>query len=269
MGFGLKIMNVEKHREHAKEILKYANEHDLWVECGFAFTADFSDIYAKTPPQKVQVHINQRKYSIFNFPETQDTLQLEVDYYKQLGATYGVIHLTLDKSEADKYPGDRLLEVLPPGLFAANEFCKKNDFELYIENTYHSVDFYKDLFRMIRKAGWDRLHFTFDVGHAKVWSGAPVSNWLNFLDEREKLHFHLHCNAGKHDQHLSLLEYDGEGDWFSNGVSYIDLFKSLEYRYPDFLKVFEVKQEFAIPNIEYVINEMRKCCLNWGSREAS
>lgn len=77
---------------------------------------------------------------------------------------------------------------------------------LFVENTYEDLDFQKKLFFNAPK----NMNFTFDIGHMKIHSKENQENWISFLttlvNDGRKIHFHIHDNDGKSDQHKTLTE---------------------------------------------------------------
>ena len=57
----------------------------------------------------------------------------------------------------------------------------------------------------------DRLIHCFDFGHHHVFGKIPFDEWMYYLRPRHRIHFHLHDNFGKQDDHL--VPGDGSIDW--------------------------------------------------------
>ena len=167
-----------------------------------------------------------------------------------------VIHLITEKSEEDKYSSQSLLEQSMMYLKNLNETAINHDTIFYLENIYKPVSFYTQLFNRIKAEGYTKLGFCFDIGHAKVWSGNTISAWMELLKEFRRmeieLHFHIHMNYGQNDDHLSFLEFQRlKGDKFSEFRDYRDILAEIDQEFPQATKIFEVKPEYAIMNIEY------------------
>ncbi|MEW8382336.1 MAG: hypothetical protein AB2704_10840, partial [Candidatus Thiodiazotropha taylori] len=91
------------------------------------------------------------------------------------GADYGINHLsafTLSRREAYQ---SALMDKLTEQLHLLNGVCRKHDFPIYLENTYHDLNFYQLIFKSIIENQFDYLHCCFDFGHAKVWSNQSLS----------------------------------------------------------------------------------------------
>lgn len=65
--------------------------------------------------------------------------------------------------------------------------------------------------RLMARAERPRLVHCFDFGHHRVFGRIPFSEWLFYLGPRGHIHFHLHDNHGRHDDHLALGA--GSIDW--------------------------------------------------------
>jgi len=56
-----------------------------------------------------------------------------------------------------------------------------------------------------------RLVHCFDFGHHHVFARIPAAEWLFYLAPRRHIHFHLHDNSGRGDDHLAMGQ--GRIDW--------------------------------------------------------
>ncbi|MGD9165030.1 MAG: hypothetical protein PVF13_09760, partial [Chromatiales bacterium] len=145
-----------------------------------------------------------------------------------------------------------------------NRLCREYRFPIYIENTYHDIDFYQWLFLALKREALDHIHFCFDFGHAKIWSLQPLRAWYDFLVELKRvgkrLHFHLHTNRGLSDEHLSFLEAEWmelcNMDEYTAPWNSFEALSLLEQRFPDARKVMEVPTSEARENLQRVIEEI-------------
>ena len=71
-----------------------------------------------------------------------------------------------------------LMALLLDNLERAEALCAKHDYRLHVENVYHRLGFYRRLFEGVVGRRLSRIHFCFDIGHAKVWSRETLDDWL-------------------------------------------------------------------------------------------
>jgi sugar phosphate isomerase/epimerase len=65
--------------------------------------------------------------------------------------------------------------------------------------------------QLMKKIDRPRLCHCFDFGHHHVFARVPFEEWLFYLNPRRHIHFHLHDNFGRNDDHLALGQ--GNIDW--------------------------------------------------------
>jgi sugar phosphate isomerase/epimerase len=65
--------------------------------------------------------------------------------------------------------------------------------------------------QLMKKIDRPRLCHCFDFGHHHVFARIPFAEWLFYLNPRRHIHFHLHDNFGRTDDHLALGQ--GNIDW--------------------------------------------------------
>lgn len=258
--FGFKV--VDRELPLIAPILDYAIEHGRPVEVGLYYddpsVRELLKQRLASGHIAVNAHINHERCYVLNLNSALDLLETHIREAKVFGSTYSVIHaanmpLTLRET---KRPA--LMALLLDNLERAEALCAKHDYRLHLENVYHPLGLYRELFDGIFSRGLLRIHFCFDIGHAKVWSGETLEDWLDFIDELVshgiRPHFHLHANAGLTDEHLSLAEAQTRGicgpDGYFNAYGYPEAYRLIGRRFPDAVKVFEVKAERAIANIE-------------------
>lgn len=212
----------------------------------------------------VNTHLNHTVYNFSNLEEFTDRFKEEILYSKRLGADYGIQHLSFSPLSPTRIEAS--ITKWMDNILIAEEICEKENFDVYIENTYNRIEMHEALFESIKKRGLKHMNFCFDIGHAKVWSESSFNEWLIFLDtlveEGFKLHFHLHANFGLRDDHLSLIEAKERGCFEGDGVfaqkNYLDLIYTLNKKYPQSRKVFEVMPQTAIENLNLVLDYVKK-----------
>lgn len=261
--FGLKVM--DRNPDLLGPIINYAIHHRRPVEVGLYYgDSQALDLLGRelfNAPIPVNAHTDHGRFNAFNLHLTQDLLEDHILLARKLlGSAYSVLHtaglpMTLR-------PGRRsaLLKLLLDNLERAEELCAAHDYRLYLENVFHPLGFYRDIFEGVHARGLSRIHFCFDIGHAKLWSSETLKDWIAFMEELAAmgfgLHCHLHANQGFTDEHLSMAEVDALGirgaDGYYNPYGYPEAFWVIEEHFPSAVKVFEVKTEQAIANLETV-----------------
>lgn len=260
--FGFKI--VDKNAQALDPILEYAVAHGRPVEVGLYFAEpDALGLFEQRlggVGLPVNAHTNHQLCNVFNLHHTQRVLAEHIRTARRFGAGYSVLHTANLPMTLNPARRPALMNLLLDNLARAEELGEQHDYRLFLENVYHPLSFYRDLFAGIQARGFRRIHFCFDIGHAKVWSGDTLDDWLEFMDElaeaRIDLHCHLHANQGFTDEHLSLGEAVDLGiegpDGYYNPYGYPGAFWVLERRFPRSVKVFEVKPEHALGNLRAV-----------------
>lgn len=261
--FGFKV--VDKNPHTLGPILDYAIAHKRPVEMGLYFgEPDALELLERRlfdTSIPVNAHTNHEHYHAFNLHETQDQLADHIRLARALGSAYSVLHTSYMPMTPRPERRGALLGRLLDNLERAEALCERLDYRLHLENVFHGMGFYRDLFEGIHKRGLTRIHFCFDVGHAKIWSGETLDEWLDFIDDLAEagfgLHCHLHANQGLDDDHLALataqaLGIDGD-DGYYNPYGYPEAFWRIQQRFPGAVKVFEVPAEQAIANLEAVV----------------
>lgn len=119
------------------------------------------------------------------------------------------------------------------------------DRPIFIENTYEDLPFYEKLFQKAPR----EMNFVFDIGHMKVHSNKDKSDWISFLfklkEEGRKLHFHIHDNNGKKDEHLNLSEIKNQET--------IDFVKDLLVKFSDSNFIIETHSD----NVESTLRDFK------------
>ncbi len=213
-----------------------------------------------TTPQ-INCHVDQKLVGVLEAQTQQANLIEHIELAQAHGARYSIIHTGRGPMSARQSRRPQLFDELFRQLEAIETLCERFDYAMYIENTFHHLDFYQAWFQKIQQQGFKRIHFCFDIGHANVWSSQPLTEWLEFLQTLQSqsfnLHFHWHVNDGLADQHLSLLEAEargllaGDDDYLPMG--WLTALKLIERDFPASHKVFEVKSDQAIANLEWAL----------------
>ena len=262
--FGFKV--VDKDPELLDPVIEYAIRHGRPVEVGLFYgdpqALELLERKLFNAPIAVNAHTDHGRFTAFNLHRTQDQLEDHIRLAKTLlGSAYSVLHIADLPMTLRSARRPDLMKLLLDNLERAEELCVAHDYRLHLENVFHPVSFYRDLFEGIHARGLVHIHFCFDIGHAKVWSGESLDEWLKFIEELAAmgfgLHCHLHANRGFTDEHLSMAEVETlcicEPDGYYNAYGYPAAFWVIQDRFPSAVKVFEVGAERAIANLEAVV----------------
>lgn len=266
--FGFKI--VDRYQEEIQPLLQAALQNNNPVEIGFYFhNLEANEAIWRTLPGNglaINTHLDHRIYNLSTLHEHLPPLAVEIDHIKTLGSDYSIIHVAPSPFTIQAKSNPELLDTLHTSLCSLNDLCEKKQYAVFIENTFGGITFYRELFTWIAKAQLSSIHFCFDIGHAKVWSGNNLASWIAFLQDLRgegfQLHFHLHNNRGKFDDHLSFLESAEEGlnniDAYSGKYNYLQALQRIEALFPNSRKIFEVKPHLAIANMEFVASALNE-----------
>lgn len=255
---GFKI--VDKEEEIVLTILKEAQRQSCPVEIGLYGESEKVRSFCKTLDIPLNIHFNHIAYSLGDIEKDKALFFQEIKIAKSLGADYGIHHMAKYPMTGQSGYQDALITEVVERMQRVEDLAFFEDFEIYIENTFESISFYRKVFFALKKRKTKQLNFCFDIGHAKVWSGDNFRSWMVFLSELKslgfKLHFHLHANRGLIDEHLSLMEaaemgFDGNDTVFSD-LTYEQMFQEIQDTFPNERKIFEVKPHLAIENRDFV-----------------
>jgi len=263
LGFGFKI--VERSRAEIEPMVRRALQDLCPVEVGLYFGAPEAQDYlaAELAPSglPVAVHLDHRQLSTFHIESREPLLREQLATAARFGAAYVITHLSPYPMTPRPELRKPLLDKLFAGLRLTRRRCAEYGLDLHLENTYHDLAFYRRLFRGLLSSDSDPIHFCFDIGHAKVWSGETLGQWLAFLSELDgegvRLHFHLHANRGLSDEHLSFLTAERLGitgpDSFTGHLDYYQALAAIGERFAGASKVFEVPAQEALENLDHVL----------------
>jgi len=256
---GFKI--VDKDEDIVIEILQAAERENAPVEVGLYGESQRVREFCRTLKIPKNIHFNHIVYSLTDIEKHPKIFLDEVKIAKSIGADYGIHHMAKYPMTAQKGYQKELIKDVTNKMLVVEKSALKAKFDVYIENTFESISFYRKVFLNLKKSGTKRLNFCFDIGHAKVWSGDDFNSWIEFLLELKelgfKIHFHLHVNRGLVDEHLSMLEADernirGDDGVFSH-ITYKEMFYKIQDLFPQERKIFEVKPHLAIENRKQII----------------
>lgn len=265
--FGFKIIDAEV--KQVEPVIDYAVINRRPVEVGIYHgnRAVHELLRQRLAPAGIPVnaHTQHERCHVFNFHQTLDLLEAHIRQARDFGSAYSVVHAANMPLTPRAGKQTALVAHLLDNLARAEAVCSKHDYGLHVENVYHPLGLYRRLFEGVVARGLMRIHFCFDIGHAKVWSAETLDDWLTFLDELNsqgiRLHFHLHANRGLIDEHLALAEAEAMGicgpDGYFNADGYPGAYRTIGRRFPDAVKVFEVKSDQAIANLEAATSSLR------------
>ena len=260
---GFKI--VDKDEDIVIEILQEAMREDAPVEVGLYGESKSVRAFCTKLNSPLNIHFNHIVYSLMDIDKHKDMFFQEIKIAKNIGADYGIHHMAKYPMTGQTGYQDALIKEVVKQMLIVEKLALEADFEVYIENTFESLSFYRKVFLGLKEKQTKRLNFCFDIGHAKVWSGDDFRSWIEFLIELKslgfKLHFHLHANRGLIDEHLSLMEadkmgFDGNDAVFSD-LTYEQMFLEIFEKFPDERKIFEVKPELAVENRKRIISILK------------
>lgn len=194
-------------------------------------------------------------------------LALDAGWARSVGCVDAVIHVDREpiKMEGWRSWNPKALAIhCAPAIEAAWALGLR----LHLEKTYEPLEwmdsFYKEAFRLglSRKFG-----FTFDLGHSRVWSRAPLERWMALIEEFDKmgfgLHFHLHANSGAADSHDTLGHAQAMGwlgpdpAWAPSGV--MPILSHIQRRYESkAMLVLETSSVHAWDNLAWVELALRR-----------
>lgn len=261
--FGYKI--VEKHLEDIQPIVHQAFESKRPLEIGLYFgdaaSLDFLDAELPSAEIPLNTHLDHMRLNIYEFDRYLDKFKRQLEQSVQWGAKYGITHISRSPMSARAAHKDRVFERLLTNTRLMEEVCAEFDFAVHVENTFHSLDFYREYFAQVKQAGLQRIHHCFDIGHAKIWTNQTLSEWLDLLTslvaDDFRLHFHLHANQGLGDDHMSFVKAQQMGitapDSYTGERDYFQHLGDIAMRFPNSTKVFEVPAGEALANMDLVM----------------
>lgn len=256
---GYKI--VDKEERIFLDLLEDAFVNTYAVELGlYGESERVREAFATLPSSQKNMHFNHYRYTLIELQEKEALLREDIATAHKLGAPYAVHHIAKNPMTRRKEYQPQMMAMVLDALKRAEEICVEEDFTLYVENTYEPLTFYWKLFETLHAEEYRQLQFCFDIGHAKIWSDATFDEWMLFLGKLEQMgfeiHFHLHANRGLLDEHLSFVEmealgFDGNDYAFSDNT-YAQMLEKIMTRFPQNRKIFEVKSQYAIENMQWV-----------------
>jgi sugar phosphate isomerase/epimerase len=130
---------------------------------------------------------------------------------------------------------------------------------LFVENTFEDVEWFERFLAATDAIPRKLLGLCLDVGHAKLWGGGKLSDWIDLIaktkEEGRPIHAHVHMNRGKRDDHLRL--FDGYAESLDQPSEFHPFGFTRELRRlatlcPSAQLVLENSTEGALDNLEFV-----------------
>ncbi|MCG7990891.1 MAG: hypothetical protein JAY99_06960 [Candidatus Thiodiazotropha lotti] len=263
---------VDRRREEIEPLLVSCRQQHRPIEIGLYFNDpschEFIEKRLAEQQLMLNTHLDHRKLSVFSLDEHENVplLQRQIELSQNWGADYGINHLSAFSLSRREAYQPALMDKLTEQLHLLNSICRKHRFPIYLENTYHDLSFYRQVFNSIIENQFDYLHCCFDFGHAKVWSNQTLSEWLDFLETLKnagkRLHFHLHTNRGLSDEHLSFIEAEWldiiKADSFTTPLNSFEAIELIDSRFADSRKLMEVPTHEAVENLHKVVEEIER-----------
>ena len=212
----------------------------------------------------VYAHLDHRQVNFFKAPMVKRLLLDQISRCKSFGAQYAITHAAAYPLATRVSYQDKVIKRLAECITFVNEVAEQSSFPIFLENTFHDLDFYRKVFSIIVQQQCRHIHCCFDIGHAKIWSTRSLDNWIVFLSELKaeglSIHFHLHANSGVTDEHLSLQAADRKGytvaDEFTGDRNLFEAIEVIHITFPNSPKIFEVPPDQASENISLLMQRM-------------
>ena len=259
-GVGLKI--VDKDLNSIVPLVERALMELCPLEVGLYFADQESRDYLRSilPGSGigVAVHLDHRRLSLLGLSAREDALRDQLRVAEQFGAELAVTHLGNYPMTHRPARRPELWDRLAADLACAERIAEEYGIRIHIENTFHPLPFYRDFCSALGERRTRPVDLCFDLGHAKVWSAESLNDWICYIETQTRagarLHVHLHANRGLADEHLSFsaairMGISGADD-FSQGLDWFQMLATLEQRFPNASKVFEVPPAEAITDFE-------------------
>jgi endonuclease IV len=160
------------------------------------------------------IHLNSENCLILHphnpFSYFKNNIMEEIEIGIKYGVKRYVLHMNKWKFNV-KNRQEKYINMIIVNLKELSIELEKYDVDIFIENLYEPLPFYEELFEEVCKNNLNRIHHTFDFGHAKVWGEYNIENYFRYLKKlkyeyQRKFHFHVHTNNGLFDEHKSFLE---------------------------------------------------------------
>ena len=254
--FGFKV--VDRLTPEVEQITEYAIGIGAPLEVGLFFAEpkarDFLRECLSPAPSPVSVHLDHRRLALLGIARDLTLLREQLASAAELGAGLVVIHLGRYPMTARRSLRPSLWERLTADLAVAESVAADCGIRIHIENTFHPLPFYRELYTALAAARGCPPDICFDIGHAKVWSSEPLSDWLALLRGQlargARMHCHLHANQGLIDEHRAFTaETAAERDLaddFAPGLTWVETLAMLSKSLPEAIKILEVPPAEAI-----------------------
>lgn len=260
--FGYKI--VDKSRDAIATVVASALAEDLPLEVGFYHhdkaARELLNHELSGSGLRVNTHLDHNAMPVYGIGQKLDQVRSNIEASLELGSAYSITHVSAYPMPRRAAAQEGVWQQLEENLAQLNALCSEYEYDIHVENTFHNLEFYRQLLSIATKRNLKHIHFCFDLGHAKVWSEQTLPMWIDFLDQVVlqdiRIHFHLHANHGITDDHLSFVEAEARGitgkDAYTEFWNYYQALRVLQERFPESRKVFEVKPQVAIENLQHV-----------------
>lgn len=280
-GLGFKIVDNIKEKHFIDVLINYINKQKNKVPLELAFYKDDLNfqkyIIDKLINANIDIsfHLHTKKFTLDTLlrKNTFDYNELikQLETMKKYNIKKAIFHLSnvlLENKDIEM--NVKLYKLLYIHLKNINDILKDYDIKIYIENVFDSREFYLNLMKCCKDLEF--IHFCLDIGHAKVWSGSSIFEWfitLKYMQSIGKdIHFHMHCNYGLFDNHISIQEYNKnreDKDIFlmkdynlygkdASQSSYEEIYKYIIENFSDNTKIMEIKPEYTIKEYEYLLS---------------
>lgn len=248
------VVNAALSQQRPLEVGLYHHDPEAW---------DFLHQKLAGANLPVNTHLDHYTLSLFTLARHEPQLHQQLQQALTLGSAYSVTHLNVypTTQRTASYPA--LAEYLRAPLQILEKIGAEYGHPVHLENTFHTLPFYRWFFERIVEMELPHVHVCFDLGHAHIWSHETLAQWLDWLaglqTQGKRLHFHLHVNNGLADQHLSFVETgldSSQAPAYTGQGGYAAALASLHSRFPHSRKVFEVKPCYALANMELVMDAL-------------
>ncbi|WP_058556617.1 sugar phosphate isomerase/epimerase [Thiohalocapsa sp. ML1] len=264
--FGFKV--VDRARAEASPMVERALAEGRPIEIGLYFENADCRAYLRDTLAgaaiPVTVHLDHRRLSLVRLSRASELLDEQLSAAATLGARRVLTHIAPYPLTPSRHRWPALWGQLTEWLSRLDRRAAEHGLGLLIENTFHSLGFYRDFAAVVLAAAGPDTGLCFDIGHAKVWSDTTLAAWLGFLAEVDNagrpLHCHLHANDGLYDRHLSFADAERDGltvpDSFTGTLDGFAALAAIDVALPMADKIFEVPPEQALTNLDLILTRL-------------
>jgi hypothetical protein len=178
------------------------------------FPLDVSERIRALPSSVKMLHLWQQRVSLSGLLQrdavAMDGLDFELTQARHLGISNAVIHHGYSHHALE----DTYLQHPKPYAEAVSSLLRETHLKglrLHFENTFEGVQFHRRFFERLIALGFAAdMGFCLDLGHTRVFSGDTLDDWLALVcdlrDAGVSIHYHVHVNRGRMDDHLTLCD---------------------------------------------------------------